>query len=722
MCRGVILLCGGAVLCTAGGTAASEAVPLEPVLVEADLFPESSFERLASHVDLLPYTLDVIPIEEFRERGGDRLSDLTGLIPGVVRTAENDDGQGDRLAIRGFTSTWISLNGVRRISFAETPADLSNIERIEVLKGANGLAIGAGAPGGAINLVTAKPMEQSQVTAEFEAGRFDRTRLLLDATGGVASLRSLSYRAIVSAERGESFRSTYEQERLLVAPSLAWRYAPGAELLLEGSYAYADTPFDSGVFYLEEAGFKDNLAPRTLSYHDTSDYSRNIQKRVSAYLRQPLSDALEARVTAEYLQRRIQTRAYLSFPAETIYESGDLMPPYTWTGESVIDRAQTSIRQPGNTSRTAQVEVRGQAATGNWQHRYAVGALVQRDESDKRYETTGNVKLVDIFDPDYEDETYDGVPPLSVVNAFSLDTLAAFAEYRADVGGWHATAGLRVDRYDLDESEVFTQQRDGLLGVLLPDERSEQRSQLSDQAPSWRLAVQRDLLAGWSLHASASTGFLPNPGLDADGKGFEPLDFDSQEAGLRYLGKRARLEINGFHIVQRNIVQPDPQSENPEDPELVAVGRQRSQGVEFDGRMRLGLLQLQLLGAYVDARTTRNSEGAEGNRLYNIPYLSGSTAVLLDFSRWLGAGSEFETAVQYVGERGGDDYHSFSLPAYTRVDAGLRLGLPAPGLKLRLFVENLFDVTYYEASENRADRVYPGSARLYAATLQYSIH
>ncbi|GJD76759.1 Metal-pseudopaline receptor CntO [Methylobacterium goesingense] len=68
-----------------------------------------------------------------------------------------------------------------------------------------------------------------------------------------------------------------------------------------------------------------------------------------------------------------------------------------------------------------------------------------------------------------------------------------------------------------------------------------------------------------------------------------------------------------------------------------------------------------------------------------------------------------------VGERAGDAAGSgFVLPAYIAVDALAYYRYE--NLRFGLNIENIFDATYYESSNN-AFRVYPGAPRRFTGTI-----
>lgn len=78
-------------------------------------------------------------------------------------------GSNDRFRLRGFATSANLKNGFRRSVFA--PVDeLVNIEQIEVLKGPASALYGRFEPGGVINLVTRKPLDDAQTRFDLTGG------------------------------------------------------------------------------------------------------------------------------------------------------------------------------------------------------------------------------------------------------------------------------------------------------------------------------------------------------------------------------------------------------------------------------------------------------------------------------------------------------------------------------------------------------------------------
>ncbi|MFP3334430.1 TonB-dependent siderophore receptor, partial [Pseudomonas sp. SIMBA_064] len=94
-------------------------------------------------------------------------------------------------------------------------ANLAMYDRVEIVRGATGLAQGAGNPGGAINLVRKRPTHRFQATLTGSAGSWDDYTGTLDVGGPLNESGTLRARTVVSRQDAKSFRDAVERDHEL---------------------------------------------------------------------------------------------------------------------------------------------------------------------------------------------------------------------------------------------------------------------------------------------------------------------------------------------------------------------------------------------------------------------------------------------------------------------------------------------------------------------------
>ncbi|HSF71677.1 MAG TPA: TonB-dependent receptor plug domain-containing protein, partial [Methylotenera sp.] len=111
----------------------------------------SSSTRTDTELRDTPQAITVIPQDLIKDQSIQSISQAVQYVPGVQ--AAQGEGNRDQLILRGNNTTGdFFLDGLR--DDVQTYRDLYNTDRLEVLKGPNGMAFGRGGAGGAINRVS----------------------------------------------------------------------------------------------------------------------------------------------------------------------------------------------------------------------------------------------------------------------------------------------------------------------------------------------------------------------------------------------------------------------------------------------------------------------------------------------------------------------------------------------------------------------------------------
>lgn len=126
--------------------------------------------------------------------------DLQSVVPSL-QVGQNQSSQNTTFSIRGFgnggnnvgiePSVAVFIDGVYRSRSAGAIADLSEIERVEVLRGPQSTLFGKNASAGVVSIVTQSPQFEAQGKVEITAGNFDQRIVKAYVTGPL--LDSLAY-------------------------------------------------------------------------------------------------------------------------------------------------------------------------------------------------------------------------------------------------------------------------------------------------------------------------------------------------------------------------------------------------------------------------------------------------------------------------------------------------------------------------------------------------
>jgi len=149
----------------------SDATTLDTITVTARLRAESIQE--------VPDSILAFSAQDIDRAGIDSIQNIADMVPNIILRKAFRSGESN-ITVRGITSGrqgWppvaFIIDGVKASSIdAMEQGTLMDIERIEVLKGPQGALYGAGAIGGAINIVTRQPSDylEGRVQASFARG------------------------------------------------------------------------------------------------------------------------------------------------------------------------------------------------------------------------------------------------------------------------------------------------------------------------------------------------------------------------------------------------------------------------------------------------------------------------------------------------------------------------------------------------------------------------
>ncbi|GAA5524856.1 vitamin B12 transporter BtuB [Microbulbifer aestuariivivens] len=206
----------------------------------------------------LGVSVSVLTAADIERLGYASMLDVIRTLPGVAVSNNGGPGKVSSVFLRGESQfrTLILLDGVNIADPANTQVAAqfqhllaSDIERVEVLRGPQGMMYGAGA-GGVINIITRAANEPLELQASFEAGRYQTQRSNVRLAGkeervnfsvDLTQLDSEGFNSRESDDSGE--RDGYRND----SASARLNFAASDALSLEAQWRYqdAETEFDN---------------------------------------------------------------------------------------------------------------------------------------------------------------------------------------------------------------------------------------------------------------------------------------------------------------------------------------------------------------------------------------------------------------------------------------------------------------------------------------------
>lgn len=246
----LVLVCLSAYILTAGSLAAQESegeiIELSPFVVtqedDGSYLAKNAISATKFDVPLRDIPLSVqVMTESFLD---DTFSlDLESSMEYAAAVNVSQSNAGTRetglFSVRGFRAANVKRNGVA----AYYAQDLTNVARVEVIKGPASLLYGEAQPGGIINYVTKTPLQEFRHSVELSAGSDGFVRGQLESTGPLLESRDgkprLLYRLDASYLEEDGWTRSYWREKSFISPVLEYRFWKNAKLTLQ--YEYMDS-------------------------------------------------------------------------------------------------------------------------------------------------------------------------------------------------------------------------------------------------------------------------------------------------------------------------------------------------------------------------------------------------------------------------------------------------------------------------------------------------
>jgi catecholate siderophore receptor len=628
----------------------------------------------------VPQAVSVVTRDLIADQTMDSMADVLAYVPGVG--IAQGEGHRDAPIFRGNTSTAdFFVDGLR--DDTQYLRDVYNVERVEVLKGPNGMVFGRGGVGGVINRVTRQAdwMPAREVT--LQGGSWGHRRFTADL-GGAAN-GAVAARIVGMYENSDSYRDGADLERYGVNPTVA--FALGSNTTLRAGYEFFrdERVNDRGVPSFQ--GRPLEVDPSTFFGNPDVNHARTRVNAVSS--------------TVEHKAGRVTLRNSTRYADYDKYYQ-NLVP-------GAVNAARTTLALTGYSSGTDrrnlfnQTDVIVPARTGGIEHRLLLGADLGR-------QVTDNLRLTAFFPTVTPTTTSIALPldnPITTLpvefrtsareqdNHGAATTAALYVQDQIALSRQvHAIAGLRYDRFDVD----------------FRDDRTASQFASTDGLVSPRLALIYKPIAPVSLYASYARSALPRAGeqlssLTLSTQALDPENFRNYEVGGKWeITPALSFTTAVYRLDHGNVVVRDPL--NPTLSHLVDAERSTGLELELSGTV-IDRWSVHGGYAYQQAEITRSLSAAvvAGNRLGQVPDHSLSLWNRYDVSRTWSVGlgiiaqSDSFVATDNV----------VVLPAFARVDAAVFFRI-TPRVRAQVNVENLFDERYYPSAHNN-NNIAPGSPR-----------
>ena len=651
----------------------------------------SAGSKTDTPVTKLPQAITIVTAETYLAQGAISISDTLNYVAGVTANPYGPDSRVDGGFVRGLSPLQFR-DGMRDLfsSYASIRSDPYNFSRVELVRGPASSLFGSGALGGLLNMVSKTPSFTNGGELSLRYGSFDRKEVLADVQGTLGD--TLGARLAVRARDAGTQVDHVPDDRVMIAPSIAWKPSDRTEVTLIGLYQEDDSGSTSQ--FLPNVGTilpnpNGRLPNNTFIGKPGWDRYDGRLLQGTGIVHHRFSDAVKLSLKARYIDSDL---TYFTHYPDS-YRGPN---PYYDPAQRIIglyadgSRARLNIFSTDN-------NVQFDFDTGNSiKHTLLAGI----DYSWNRVRKQGGLayEMIDIYNIDYSAlSNYGGSIPVPTDPGFIFPSS-------------DDTAQKQLGLYVQDQITVL-EKLSIVLGARHDSVRVKSFGLSGDKvtATTYRAGAILEILPGISPFVSYTESFDPLAGANRAGVPFKPKSGHQYEGGLKYHPNNQLLvTATAYKIKERGTPITDP--DNPLDQ--IQAGQTTSKGYEFEASW-LPLNGFELRAAYSSNKSAAllNLVDGFGGQLDNVPKRNASIwatkAIALDdrFRVKFGGG------VRYTSP---NDSARINTPSYTLVDAIAELSWDEWSATIN--ATNLLNKKFYAACLSRGD-CFIGAERNVMATL-----
>lgn len=490
--------------------------------------PSSAATKLELTPRQTPQSISTITGAQLEDFKLDSVNDALKYTTGVsVEEVETDRTY---FTARGFDITNFQYDGIGMpfvYGNLDGSIDTAPFERIEVVRGANGLMSGTGNPSATVNFVRKRPTLAPQARVDLTGGSWDKRRLDADVSGALTDAGNIRGRAVYAHENKNSYLDRYSREKNIFHAVVEFDLSDST--LFSLGHTLQDTAADSPMWGALPLTYTDGSPTKfSRSTSTASDWSYwdNQEQRTFAELSHRFANGWQAKGTL--------TRVEKEGDAKLFYVYGT---PNRSTGLGLF--SYPSLYEDKNTQSIVDLNLSGPFALGGREHELVLGGSWAKS------------KLEDVSH--YGRGIGTALPPLQDWNGDYPEPA-----FDAAIGGsaFEDTQKSLYSAARLSLAEPLTL----ILGARAIDHESEGESYNRPRSREDRditpyAGLVYDLNEQYSLYVSYTEIFDPQAKEDRNGERLEPLQGKSYEAGIKgeLLDGKLNLTVATFRTQQANV-------------------------------------------------------------------------------------------------------------------------------------------------------------------------
>lgn len=290
---------------------------LETVLITAKRADRVS--KGATGLDLeiadTPQSISVVTAEQMENFGADDINEALRLATGI--NVEEWETNRTNYMARGFEIKNTQVDGVglpNNWGIVHGAMDSFGYEKLEVIRGANGLLTGVGNASGTINYVRKRPTNVAQGSFGVSGGSFDQRRIEADYSTPLTSDGRWAGRFVAAAEEQESWVRGLSNDRVFVYGVLDGQIGEKATFTI--GYSHQDANTDGNMWgalvLIDTAGQQIEFARSASTAQDWTFWD-TINRTAFAEFTYALTPDWDLKLTYNYRAYEDQSKLFFAY-------------------------------------------------------------------------------------------------------------------------------------------------------------------------------------------------------------------------------------------------------------------------------------------------------------------------------------------------------------------------------------------------------------------------
>ncbi|WP_259679168.1 TonB-dependent siderophore receptor [Pseudomonas vranovensis] len=457
--------------------------------------------------------------------------------------------------VRGFKVNSFELDGVPALlgDTASSPQDMAVYERVEILRGSNGLLHGSGNPAATVNLVRKRPQKEFAASTTLSGGSWDRYRGEVDVGGPLTESGNVRGRMVAAYEDRDYFYDIGKQDTQLLYGISEFDLSPDTLLTLGAQYQTIDSVTNMAGVPMAKDGSSLNL-PRSTYLDVDWDRFKWTTRRVFGSLEQQLDYGWKAKIAAEYQDADSSLRYAGAYGA---------IDPVTGDGGRLMGAAYKFE----STQKSVDASVNGPFSLFGRSHELLLGSNYSQGETEQRtadFTTPLNVP-VNVYRWDPHSVPKPGIGAYTSPGSTTTTSKGVYALTRFKLlDPLTLVVGARASWWDQDA----------------PGDHFKPGREITPYG-----GLIWDFAQDWSWYASYAEVFQPQTGQTWSGDLLKPVEGKTYETGVKgeLLEGRLNVSLAAFRIDLENNPQVDPEHPGAgPNTYYISGGKVRSQGFELE--------------------------------------------------------------------------------------------------------------------------------------------